>query len=141
MFFCHVLIADLFPSLSTWPLHHAFYFCDSNTMCNLQDVIIVGGRNYHPTDIEPVINAADPAVRLSATFAVEDCDTTKIVAVVEVRNGVKKGMYEKIANGIRQKVSEENLLYLSTIVLIHERTIPKTSSGKLQRRKAKVSFH
>lgn len=71
-------------------------------------------------------------------FAVEDDDTTSVVAVVELRNGVKKSAYEPICKIIRQKVSEENLVYLSTIVLIQERTIPKTSSGKLQRRKAKV---
>ena len=57
---------------------------------------------------------------------------------MELRNEVKKADYDPICRIIRQKVSEVQLVYLSTIVLIQERSIPKTSSGKLQRRKARV---
>lgn len=106
----------------------------------IKDIIIVRGQNHYPTDLEATLSHNDED-RLRegcvATFTVEKAGTTQLVAVAElqrhqVRNYSKALLKEATASA-RKAVSDQHGLRLHDLVLIRPATLPKTSSGKIQR--------
>ena len=105
-----------------------------------KDVLIVRGRNHYPQDIERTAEAAAPVLRpgCSAVFAVERDGVERIVLVAEAKGDAAE--LAGIAATIRTAVAEHHDLRLSDVVMIPPRTVPKTSSGKIQRRAAKAAY-
>lgn len=115
----------------------------------LKDLIVVNGRNYHPVDIERVCEAEVTGIRRNcgAAFAVEDDEgaAERLVLVYEAdpAEEAAEGAEEQYAaavEGIRRTVSMELSVPPYTVVLVRPRTIPKTSSGKVQRWLARRQF-
>ena len=100
----------------------------------LKDVIIVHGLNHYPQDIELSVAKSHPRLRADsgAAFAVEEDGREKLVVVQEVERRTKDGL-EEIFAAIRQAVAEEHELAVDAVVLIKAGSVPKTSSGKIQR--------
>ncbi|MCC6606150.1 MAG: LLM class flavin-dependent oxidoreductase [Anaerolineae bacterium] len=100
----------------------------------LKDLIIIRGQNYYPQDIELTVEQCHPALRpgCGAAFSVAVDSEEKLVVVQELdtRQPVDS---TAVINSIRQAVSSQHGLQLHTVALIKARTIPKTSSGKIQR--------
>mmetsp|Transcript_25766 Transcript_25766/g.52385 ORF Transcript_25766/g.52385 Transcript_25766/m.52385 type:complete len:793 (+) Transcript_25766:135-2513(+) len=107
----------------------------------IKDLIIVGGRNYYPQDIEATAQAAVDSLRpgCAAAFSVDPIGATEdgVVLVAELREapGTKESgaICEPIADQIKAAVNQEHSLGIATIVLVRPRTIPKTTSGKIAR--------
>ncbi|MFN6484872.1 MULTISPECIES: condensation domain-containing protein [unclassified Nostoc] len=106
-----------------------------------KDLIIIRGRNLYPQDIELTAERSHPALRLgsSAAFAVEVENEEKLVVVQELEFRAKPNL-EEVTAAIRQAVSQEFEMQVYAVVLIKPGTIPKTSSGKIQRRATKAEF-
>ncbi|MEE1930310.1 fatty acyl-AMP ligase [Streptomyces sp. TRM 70351] len=101
-----------------------------------KDLLVVNGRNHHPTDIERACEASVPGIRRNcgAAFAVEDDAgaAERLVLVYEADPGDEEQHREVIA-ALRRTVSRELSIPPHTVVLVRPRTVPKTSSGKVQR--------
>ena len=109
----------------------------------LKDVIIIRGRNHYPQDIELVVQQSHPALRPScgAAFTVEVNGEERLVVVQEVeRTWLRKIDVEMVARCIRKAVVQQHELYVHAIALIRTGSIPKTSSGKIQRRACRAKF-
>ncbi len=109
----------------------------------LKDLIIIRGRNHYPQDIELTVEQADEAIRLGAVaaFAVETAGEEKLVIVAEVkRTYLRKLKTEAVTKAIRKAVLQNHELNPHGIVLIKTGSIPKTSSGKIQRHACKKGF-
>ncbi len=103
----------------------------------LKDLLIVRGRNHYPQDVEAVAEAAHPALRpgCAAAFAVEEDGEERLVVVQEVYRRAQKDLDgEAVAGAVREAVGERAGLAAHAVVLIEEGALPKTSSGKVQRR-------
>ncbi len=100
----------------------------------LKDLIILRGRNLYPQDVELTAERAHPALRSGggAAFAVDDGGEERLVVVHEIERQAGAGL-EEVAAAIRREVAEEHEAQVWEVVLIRESTLPKTSSGKLQR--------
>jgi acyl-CoA synthetase (AMP-forming)/AMP-acid ligase II len=103
----------------------------------IKDLIIVRGINHYPQDIERTVQSLDPALRQNcgAAFAAADEageETLVIVQEVErtARNSID--LAETIAL-IREGVTDQHELSARHIVLIRPGSLPKTTSGKIQR--------
>lgn len=106
-----------------------------------KDLIIIRGRNLYPQDLELTVERSHSSLRLgsSAAFSVEAENEERLVMVQELEFRAKPNIEEVIA-AIRQAVAEEHEVQVSAVVLIKPGTIPKTSSGKIQRRATKADF-
>ena len=103
----------------------------------IKDLIIVRGMNHYPQDIEHTAQNSHPALRKhgAAVFAVLDkSGAQKLVVVLEVERTQRHHMAtEDIAGCIREAVVNEHDIAIDCVVLIRPGTLPKTTSGKIQR--------
>ncbi|MGK7879924.1 MAG: fatty acyl-AMP ligase, partial [Crocosphaera sp.] len=109
----------------------------------LKDVLIIRGRNHYPQDIEMTVEQCHPALRpgYGAAFTVEAEAKERLVIVQEVeRTYLRKINIKEVQEAIRKAVSQAHGLQVHDIVLIRPATIPKTSSGKIQRSRCKEQF-
>jgi acyl-CoA synthetase (AMP-forming)/AMP-acid ligase II len=110
----------------------------------IKDVVILMGRNYYPQDIELTVEQSHPALRpgLGAAFAVtgED-DRERLVVVQEVERSYLRGLdRQAVIRQIREAVARDHDLPVHKVVLIKTGSIPKTSSGKIQRHACREQF-
>ena len=100
----------------------------------LKDLIILRGVNHYPQDIEETVKSAHEHVEQGAGAAIvvgnEGAEKLVIVQETARRRDLD---YEAIIEAIRKKVALDHELAVAGIVLIKTRSIPKTSSGKIQR--------
>ena len=103
----------------------------------IKDVIIIRGVNHYPQDIEYTAERADPALAPhgGAAFAVAGpAGTEALVVVHEVaRSGRRTADAERLAARIREAVVREHDIAPYAVTLIRPGTLPKTTSGKVQR--------
>lgn len=101
----------------------------------LKDLIILNGRNIHPHDIEAAAEGTDLAVRphCSAAFEPADGQGARITLVAEVA-GDAGPAGAAVIEAIRQQVATHLDVHLERIVLCPPGSVPKTTSGKVQRR-------
>ncbi|MDA0194435.1 MAG: thioester reductase domain-containing protein [Bacteroidetes bacterium] len=100
-----------------------------------KDMIIIRGANYYPQDIEQIVEECSKKIRHGyvAAFANEENGEEKLVIVAGIKHKNKVPDHNKISDQIREKLS----IIPSTITFTTTRSIPKTSSGKIMRQKAK----
>ena len=152
----------------------------------LKDLIIIGGRNLYPQEIELTVQQSHPAVRPAccAAFSVEVADEERLIVAAEVEpryatnlhsangngngnghaNGNGNGNGHRNGNGngngtshphhngrlpldvdalvraIRRAVAEEHDVRVHAVLLLRAGSMPKTSSGKLERRACQAGF-
>jgi acyl-CoA synthetase (AMP-forming)/AMP-acid ligase II len=101
----------------------------------IKEVVIVGGRNHHPLDIELACEQAVPQLRrgCGAAFSFDPDGREQLAIVYEVA-GDQSVDYEAVIRSVRQAVARAVDAQVHAIVLIRPHSIPKTSSGKVQRR-------
>jgi 8-amino-7-oxononanoate synthase len=101
----------------------------------LKDLIIVHGVNYYPQDIERTVQESHPRLRFDcgAAFTVAGEDGRERLVVVQEVERHKQSNFTELFDAIRREVAAEHELTLDAIVLIRAGSVPKTSSGKIQR--------
>lgn len=104
----------------------------------IKDVIIVGGRNVFPEDIERAIGAI-PGVRPGnvIAFGVDGYKGKESVVVVAE---TKDSDLDPIRQAIHTRTLEVSGLPPRDVMLVRAGTLPKTSSGKLQRSKCREQY-
>jgi natural product biosynthesis luciferase-like monooxygenase protein len=107
-----------------------------------KEVIIVRGRNYYPRDIELTVESSHPDFRADhgAAFSIELEDEERLVIVHEViRQVLKKDLREAIRAACIS-VADEHQVSPHALILIRTGTLPKTTSGKVQRLKCRELY-
>jgi fatty-acyl-CoA synthase len=104
----------------------------------IKDVIIVGGRNVFPEDIERACGQID-GVRAGnvIAFGVEGYKGKEsVVVVAEVRSDA----HDEVRREIHHRALEVCGIPPRDVMLVAPGTLPKTSSGKLQRAKCREQY-
>lgn len=101
----------------------------------IKDMIILRGQNYFPQDIENVVEKASGLIRggCVAAFQIHEDSEPALAIVAEVKNPKALPEARKIAAAVRSYLNVE----VALISFIAPRAIPRTSSGKIMRHKAK----
>lgn len=108
----------------------------------LKDLVILRGRNHYPQDIEWAVERSDPpALRpgCGAAFTVL-VDGEEAVVVVHEVTAAGRAEPAAVLAAARRAVTEEVDADPHAVVLVEPRTIPKTSSGKIQRGACRDAF-
>ncbi len=108
----------------------------------LKDLIILRGRNVYPQDIELTVEQSHPALRpgCSAAFSLDLEGEERLVVVQEVDPRKLPESPTEVASIVRQRLAEQHEVQLHALVLIEPGSIPKTSSGKIQRHACRAGF-
>lgn len=107
-----------------------------------KELIIVNGRNYYPQDLEWEASRV-PKVRKGNVVAFGTRkpmgDRERVVLVVET-NESDEAVREELAQAVRKTVRNATGLTVDDVVCLDAGVLPKTSSGKLQRRQTKALY-
>lgn len=109
----------------------------------LKDLIILWGRNHYPQHLELTVEKSYEGLRSNcgAAFAVEVNSLERLVIVQEVERTYLSSLnVEEAIRAIRLAIAQQHIAEVYSIVLIKTGTIPKTSSGKVQRRRTRERF-
>lgn len=102
----------------------------------LKDLIIIGGRNIHPQDLEAAVAAADPILRPgnAVAFGVRVDGVERVVVAAEVRKRARAPLpLDRAASAVRAAVAAHSGVQCHEVLLLPADTLPKTTSGKLRR--------
>ena len=100
----------------------------------LKDMIIVRGVNRYPQDIEETVERASDIVQAGAVgaFAMEH-DGREQLAIVAETVRLRNVDWDSHLQAIRRAVTAEHELPPDALYLVRNSSVPKTSSGKIQR--------
>ncbi|XP_027356970.1 uncharacterized protein LOC113866289 [Abrus precatorius] len=105
-----------------------------------QDVIkLQNGQNIHPHYIETAAyNSCTKLLRGGCLAAFEVSKTVAVVAEIQrIEKAIDTGMLKRVCEGIKESVWTKEKVEVGWLVLVKSECVPKTTSGKLQRWKAK----
>ncbi len=114
----------------------------------LKDVIILRGRNVHPNDLEESVRGVHPSVRPGgvAFFGTDRMSSgalageERVAAMVEVAESDATLSGPAVAEAVRAAVQAEHAIHVAWLVVVPKGTTPRTTSGKVQRQRAKALF-
>jgi acyl-CoA synthetase (AMP-forming)/AMP-acid ligase II/acyl carrier protein len=112
----------------------------------LKDLIIIRGQNHYPHDLELTVESAHPALRPggATAFSIEIEDEERLVIAAEVERRLEAdlgpALVEAIASSAREAVTRRHEVQLHGLVLLKAGDLPKTSSGKHQRRACRQHY-
>jgi acyl-CoA synthetase (AMP-forming)/AMP-acid ligase II len=109
----------------------------------IKDMMILWGRNHYPQHIEETVENCHPALRTNhgAAFSIEINGEEQLVIAHEINRADLLNLNaEEVIGAIRLAVGEQNLANVFAVALLKTGSIPKTSSGKIQRRACQSMF-
>lgn len=109
----------------------------------IKDMIIIRGRNHYSQDVECTVEQCHKVLRpgCGAAFSVDvECEERLVVVQEVIFDHVNELNKKDVIEAIRRAISKQHELQVYSIVLIKDKTIPKTSSGKIQRKLCKKMF-
>lgn len=109
----------------------------------IKDLIVIRGSNHYPQDIEFTAEQSHPSLRsgYSAAFGIDANEQERLVIVCEIeRSYLRKLDADEVIQAIRKAVSQEHELDVHAVLLLKTGSIPKTSSGKIQRQACRTQF-
>ena len=107
----------------------------------LKDVIIIGGRNLFPQDIETTVrDEVGKNAGQCVAFAVEGVRSEALAIIAELPRKFDESACNDLVRSIRRVVIEEHEVDPRHVWLVRQATVPLTSSGKVQRNKCRERF-
>ncbi|HET7288465.1 MAG TPA: amino acid adenylation domain-containing protein, partial [Pyrinomonadaceae bacterium] len=107
----------------------------------VKDLIIIRGRNLYPHDLELAVEQSHEALRAGggAAFSLEVEGEERLVVVQELQ-ARRRADLPAVIELIRQTLAEEFEVQPYAILLVKAGSVPKTSSGKIQRSACRTRF-
>lgn len=108
----------------------------------LKDMIIVRGVNRYPQDVEQTVESAHEIMQsgLVAAFADAADDRERLIVAAEVPKRREEMDWDKVILAIRRDVAQQHDLPPDAVILVRFGTLPRTSSGKIQRHACREEF-
>ncbi len=122
------------------------FLCDGELfVCGrLKDLLLIRGRNLHAPDIEATVETVHDGLRpnCGVAFPVDIEGEERLVVAHEVDREAKfdDERLLELAQSVAKAIALHHEVMVHAVVLLRHGTVPKTSSGKLQRREARQRF-
>ncbi|HTE53825.1 MAG TPA: fatty acyl-AMP ligase [Kofleriaceae bacterium] len=114
---------------------------DLHVCGRIKELIIVEGRNHHPQDIEWQASRVD-GIRAGnvIAFGLHDPELGRERVVVAAETRLAEPELAPLMRQVRARILEALALRVDEVLLLPPGALPKTSSGKLQRARARAMF-
>ena len=111
-------------------------------MGRLKDIMIIHGCNYYPQDIEKTVQESSEAIQNDciAAFSIEKENQENLVVVAELIRHHRGYDLQELCHNIRERIMDEHELRVYSIVFIRAGSLPKTTSGKIQRKSCRELY-
>ena len=108
----------------------------------LKDLLIVRGQNHYPQDIEATVQAIHPALRpdAGAVFQVDSTGGERLIVMQEIGRAGKDFDPREVARDVRRTVAERHGIDVDEVLFVRNATLPKTTSGKIQRHACRAAY-
>ena len=108
----------------------------------IKDLILLNGRNVYPQDLEFTAQSAHARVRPEGViaFGVDSPQGEEVVLLVESRGSPTPEVVREMVERVRQSVSADHEIGIAHVTPLRFGSLPRTSSGKLQRREARRMY-
>jgi fatty-acyl-CoA synthase len=103
----------------------------------IKELVIVAGKNHHPQPIENAAIVEGARAGHVCAFSIPGEDTEQLIVVAECENPHRA---QTLPQAVRRAVLEQTGLAPRDVVIVHPWSLPKTSSGKLQRSQVKKLY-
>ncbi|WP_232293456.1 fatty acyl-AMP ligase [Stigmatella aurantiaca] len=98
------------------------------------DLIIIRGLNHYPEDIELTVGSVNEHFLMSCAVSIDVDGEERVVVVQEVSREFPDDGFDQAGMSVRRALSEAHGLELHSLILLPRGRLPRTSSGKVQRR-------
>ncbi|MBN1991920.1 MAG: AMP-binding protein [Anaerolineae bacterium] len=108
-----------------------------------KDLIIIRGQNHYPQDIELTVEKSHPALQpgAGAAFSIDVQGAERLVIAQEITRHARQTLnVAEVTGAVRRAVLAEHGLDVYAVLLLKPVSIPKTTSGKIQRQACKTGF-
>ncbi len=109
----------------------------------IKDVIIIRGVNHYPQDIELTVEQSHASLQnnAGAAFRIERDEVEQMVVVQELkRTHLRIVSAEKVVQAIVRQIGMQHGISPAAVVLLPPNSVPKTTSGKIQRNACRQAF-
>jgi acyl-CoA synthetase (AMP-forming)/AMP-acid ligase II len=109
----------------------------------IKDLVLLHGRNLFPQDIEDTIESSHAAIepRGSCVFSIDTGSEEILVVLAEIRRTERHHVdVTDVIEAIRRTISREHDVAVGNARLLQPSTLPRTTSGKIQRAEARRLF-
>lgn len=109
----------------------------------LKDMLVLWGFNYYPQHIEETIEKCHPALRsgAGAAFTIEVEGENRLVIINEIDRAHRQSLVvDEVVEAIRWSIFQDHFIDVYAIALLKTGSLPKTSSGKVQRKLCQEKF-
>ncbi len=107
----------------------------------IKDLVILNGRNIHPQSIEWVAAQVEGVRKGNVVaFSRPGAASEELVVVCESRDARTDEARTEMARQVKSAIQKELSITAADIVIVEQGMLPKTSSGKLQRRKTRQQY-
>lgn len=109
----------------------------------LKELIIIHGKKYYSIDIEATLTAAlkeFPVAACNVAFSVPNSGNEELVIVQELKEELIESSQYEIIKTIRHAIAAHHNIDVYAVMLVKENSIPKTVSGKIQRKLCQQQF-
>ncbi|QMT59047.1 SDR family NAD(P)-dependent oxidoreductase [Legionella sp. PC997] len=110
----------------------------------LKEVLVVYGKKYYPLDLEITVAHALSPFKITlpqVAFSTEFANKEKIIIVQELGEETPQSLWPEIKNAIRHAITKHHGVDIHEVVFSPKGALPKTGSGKLQRKKAQSLYN
>lgn len=117
--------------------------CDGEVVITgrLDDLLSIRGRNIYPQDAESLIADLDPRVRAGRVLAFGIQEQNQVFIVIELKEDEpSEELMSEVASNVRTILLQEMGLPEAVLIFSPKGTVPKTTSGKLQRNKCRADW-
>jgi acyl carrier protein len=102
----------------------------------LKDLIIIRGYNHYPQDLELTVQKSHPALELApgAAVAIPINGIEQLAIAQEIdRTALRQLNVHEVIDAMREAIADQHDLQAGAIALLKPGSLPKTTSGKVQR--------
>jgi len=107
----------------------------------LKEMLVIRGRNFYPQDLEATARLVDPSlIGGGVAFSIDDSHGETLALVLEVDRQADSALFDQLIANVRSAIGEVHDIVPETVLLVRPFSLPRTTSGKMQRLLARKMF-